>query len=192
MPKEKPQPRLYVTVAIKKDNPNDILAMHCPEHWGDRLTWSRNEAHVYMAWKGGKLAREYSMSLKEHIKEDVEEEMKKEIRYWTWDKKKYHNIEDTPKYRQKKRDFKRILRKKNTSYRLSRTFARSVPEYEYKNKQEAGLYYGKKLIHNGYVIKTFRVNSKNCPILVDMSVKQIGRHDYPYTLNPNFKFIEKI
>lgn len=193
MPKEtKPQSRFYVTVAIKKDNPTDMLALHGSESYGNRLTWSRTEAHVYKALKGGKLAREHSTPLKEYIKEEVKNELRNETRYWTWDKKKYHNIEDTPQYRQKKRDFGRISRKRNTAYRWSRIFARSVPEYEYKNTHEAGLYYGKKLIHNGYVIKTFRVNSKNCPILVDMSVKLIGRHDYPYTLNPNFKFIEKI
>ena len=191
MPKEtKPQPRLYVTVAIKKDNPTDILALHGSESWGSRLMWSRTEAHVYKASKGSKLAREFTMSLSEHIKEDVERALRDEIRYWIWDKEKYPNIEDLPKYQQKKRYFERIYRKKNKVYKWSYIFARSIPEYVCKNTHEAGLHYGKKLIHNGYVIKTFRVNSKNCPILVDMRIKPTGRHDYPYTLNPNFKFTE--
>ena len=154
-------PKYYVVVAVKEDDPNDVLALADSITYNSRMAWSRSKVHLEMA------TDYYHNGYRKAVQKDIDSSI--EFQKKEYDKDNKHDGTDDPKWIKKKKELKHMLRDwKIRSFKHHSFFARTGFETCYKRAFDDARKFGRKIRKHGYKVFVCRLNSKHCPIQIDM------------------------
>jgi len=168
-------PKYYVVVAVKEDDPNDVLALADSMNNKSRMAWSRSKVHLEMA------TDYYHNGYRKTVKEQIDEKI--EYSKEEYDKDNKHDGTNDLKWIKKKRGLKHTLRDwKTRSFKHRSFFARTGFEASYKTAFNDARKFGRKIQKHGYKAFVCRLNSKHCPIQIDMGKLLKGSKTRDFTV----------
>lgn len=156
--------KFYIALAINKNDPTDIYGL-CENSFS--MSWERNKANLFTPVKTGN--DYYNVPIRKHFEKNI-----KKVLF------QYGYNGETENIKGRKRVT--IKRLSNMKWKFYHCCGRTLQEYEWKWCNHYAIICSRFLANKeNYDIKCFRVNSKYCPVKVDLSVREgMVRRKIPY------------
>lgn len=151
--------KYYIALAINKKDPNDIWGL-CENSFS--MSWERNRANLFTP--PNMEEKYYHIPMRKFFKDKLKQGWKTEIFKYGWNGEDL-NVKGLKNYMKK--------RLTDLNYKYYHACGRTVQEYEWHWCQHYAIRCSRFLDNKqDYEIRCFRVNSKYCPVRVDLSVRE--------------------
>lgn len=155
--------KYYIALAINKNDPDDIWGL-CENSFS--MSWERNRACLFTP--NNMEEKYYHVPMRKFFKDNLKAENS-----WSKEKNifKYGWNGETLNIKGHKAYMKKLLT--NFNYKYYHACARSNQEYEWHWCNHYAIRCSRFLANKkNYEIRCFRVNSKYCPVRIDLSVRE--------------------